>query len=119
MGAQKILSGEVASKRAKRVLYPLLIVYLLNFVSSVVRSQITGYSGFTSGTPDPAGYSVVEHGHTIHVSAGQYWFGHAQIIVLVIGAAAWFIARGYFFRTGDLKRESGISKNGLEPTLNA
>jgi hypothetical protein len=29
MGAQKILSGEVASKRAKRVLYPLLIVSLL------------------------------------------------------------------------------------------
>jgi hypothetical protein len=118
MGAQKILSGEIASTRAKRVLYPLLIVYLLNFVSSVVRSQITGYSGFTGGTPDPAGYSVVEHGHTIHVSAGQYWFGHAQVIVLVIGAAAWFIARAYFFRTGDLRRENGLSKNGLKPTVN-
>lgn len=114
----KILSGEAASERARRVLYPLIIVYLLNFVSIAIRWQITGYSGFTGGTPDPAGYSVVEHGHTIHVSAGQYWFGHAQIVVLVIGAAAWFIARAYFFGTGDLRRENGISKNGLDPTVN-
>jgi len=102
---REILSGEVTSQKARRVLYPLLIVYLLNFVSSAIRWQITGYSGFTSGTPDRAGYSVIEHGHTIHVAAGQYWCGRMQIVILVVGATAWFIARAYFFRTGDLRRE--------------
>jgi hypothetical protein len=86
-------------------LYPLLIVYLLNFVSSAVRWQLTGYSGFTTGTPDAAGYSVVEHGHTIHVTAGQYWFGRIQVVILFVGVVVWFIARAYFFRTGDLRRE--------------
>lgn len=99
------------------MLYPLLIVYFLNFVSSTVRWQITGYSGLTSGTPDPTGYSVVEHGHTIRVSVGQYWFGRMQILILIVGAAALFITRAYFFRTGDLRREEGPSKHALEPTV--
>ncbi len=101
----EIMSGETTSRRAKRVLYPLLLIYFFNFVSSVVRWRITGYSGFTTGVPEGEGYSVIEHGHTIHVTAGQYWLGHAQLLVLIIGLVAWFVARAYFFRTGDLKRD--------------
>jgi len=105
MTSNEILSREVTSRRAKRVLYPLLTVSFLNFVSFVVRSQLTGYSGITTGTPDGAGYSVVEHGHTIHVTAGQYWFARIQIVILLVGVVVWFITRAYFFRTGDLRRE--------------
>ena len=105
MISREILSGEISSRRAKRVLYPILIIYLLNFISTAVRWQLTGYSGFTSGTPDGAGYSVVEHGRTIHVTTGQYDLGRIQMVVLFVGVAAWFIARAYFFRTGDFRRE--------------
>jgi hypothetical protein len=105
MVSKEILSGEVTSRRAKRVLYPLLVVYLFNFVSSAIRWQVTGYSGFTTGAPDASGYSVVEHGHTMHVTACQYWLGHIQILILVVGVGAWFVARAYFFRSGDLRRE--------------
>jgi hypothetical protein len=101
----EILSGEITSRRAKRVLYPLLVIYLFNFISLVVRWQITGYSGFTSGTPEGAGYSVIEHGRTIHVTAVQYWLGHTQLLILIVGLVAWFVARAYFFRTGDLRRD--------------
>src|SRR5436309_2215107 len=41
MISKEILSGEVSSRKARRVLYPLLIVYLLTFVSSAIRWQIT------------------------------------------------------------------------------
>jgi hypothetical protein len=105
MISKEISSGEVTSRRAKRLLYPLLVVYLLNFVSSAVRWQVTGYSGFTTGAAEASGYSVVEHGHTIHVTAGQYWLGRIQILILIVGVVAWFVARAYFFRTGDLRRE--------------
>ena len=105
MFSKEILSGEVTSRRAKRVLYPLLIVYLLNFVSSAVRWQMAGYSGFTTGTPEGAGYSVIEHGHTIHVTTGQYWVGRVQMVILFVGVIAWFVTRAYLFRTGDLRRE--------------
>ena len=105
MISKEIQSGEVTSRRAKLVLYPLLVVYLLNFVSSAIRWQMTGYSGFTTGTPEGPGYSVVEHGHTIHVTASQYWLGRIQIVILIVGVVAWFIARAYFIRTGDLRRE--------------
>jgi hypothetical protein len=109
MVSKEILSGEVTSRRAKLVLYPILVIYLLNFVSSAVRWQITGYSGFTTGTLDGSGYSVVEHGHTIHVTPGQYHFGRIQMVILFVGVAAWFIARAYFFRTGDLRREKNTA----------
>ena len=101
----EILSGEVTSRSAKRVLYPIIIISILNFVSSVVRWQVTGYSGFTRGTPDGAGYSVVEHGRRIYLSAGQYRLGRLQIAILFVGVVVWFMARVYFSRTGDLRRE--------------
>ncbi len=105
MISKEILSGEVTSRRAKRVLYPILLIYLLNFVSSAIHLQLTGYSGFTTGTPDEVGYSVVEHGRTIHVTSGQYWLGRVQLLILVVGLVTWFVARAHFFRTGDLRRE--------------
>lgn len=104
MVSNEIRSGEIRTHKAKRVLYPLLLVYLINFVSFVVRSQLTGYYG-TTGAPDTAGYSVVEHGHTFHVTAGQYWLSRIQILLLIAGVIAWFVARACFFRTGDLIRE--------------
>jgi hypothetical protein len=97
MVTTEILSGETTSRRAKRVLYPLLLIYTFNFFSSVVRWQISGYSGFTTGTPERAGYSVIEHGRTIHVTAWQYWLGHFQLLILIVGLVAWFVARAYFF----------------------
>src|SRR5437867_9534063 len=100
----EILSGEITSRRAKRVLYPILLIYTFNLFSSIVRWQITGYSGFTSGVPEREGYSVIEHGRTINVTAAQYWLGHFQFLILIVGLVAWFVARAYFFRTGDLRR---------------
>ena len=104
MNTTEILSGETTSRRAKRLLYPMLLIYLVNFISSIVRWQITGYSGFTSGTAEGSGYSVIEHGRTIHVTAAQYWIGHTQGLILIVGLVAWFVARAYFFRTGDLRK---------------
>jgi hypothetical protein len=101
----ELKSGEVTTRRAKLVLFPLIIIYVVDFFSSIVRWQLTGYSGFTSGSHEATGYLVVEHGHTIHVTAGEYWLGHIQIIILVVGLVAWFAARAYFFHTGDLRRE--------------
>ncbi len=105
MISTEILSGETTSRRAKRVLYPLLLIYTVNFFSSVVRWQISGYSGFTSGVPEREGYSVIEHGRTIHVTAAQYWLGRFQLLILIVGLVVWFVARAYFFRTGDLRRD--------------
>jgi hypothetical protein len=50
MNTTEILSGETTSRRAKRVLYPLLLIYLVDFVSCIIRWQMTGYSGFIAGS---------------------------------------------------------------------
>jgi hypothetical protein len=105
MFSKEIMSGEITSRKAKLVLYPILVIYILNFVSLAVCWQITGYSGFTAGTADGTGYSVVEHGRTMHVTTAQYRLGRIQVVTLFLGVAIWFIARAYFFRTGDLRRE--------------
>jgi|HubBroStandDraft_1064217.scaffolds.fasta_scaffold387055_2 hypothetical protein len=101
----EIRNGEVTSRRAKLVLYPIILLYVADFISMFFHMGATGYSGITSGTLEPGGYSVVEHGHAIHVTVTQYWLGRAQMIILVVGLATWFIARAYFFHTGDLRRE--------------
>jgi len=104
MSSREILTGEITSPRAKRVLYPMLAAYLINFILAAFRWQMTGYSGLTSGTPEQPGYSVVEHGRSFHVSTSQYWLGRLQIVLVIFGVLAWFIVRAYFFRTGDLRR---------------
>ena len=114
MISKEILSGEITSRRARRVLYPILVIYALNFFSLMVRWQMTGYSGLSGGTSDAAGYSVVEHGHTFHVTAGQYWLGKVQFLILVAGIVAWFVARAYFFRTGDLRREKPAAQEVMD-----
>ena len=61
-----MITGEITSARAKRILYPFLFTFLLYFIVLVVRWQMTGASGFTTGSPEGSGYSVVEHGRTLH-----------------------------------------------------
>src|SRR5580765_5141100 len=58
----ELISGETTSRKAKRVIFPLFLVYFFDFISSIVRWQLTGFSGFTAAAPEGAGYSVVEHG---------------------------------------------------------
>ena len=102
--SKEVATGEITSAKARWILYPIIAVYLINFVSATIRWQLTGYSGFTTGTPQPGGYSVIEHGHPIFVTVGQYWLSRFQIGLLIVGVAAWFAARAYLFRTGDLRR---------------
>jgi len=101
----ELRSGEVTTRRAKLILFPILLVYLTDFVAMIVQWWLTGYSGITSGTRDSTGFVVIEHGHTVHVTKGQYWFGHLLIAILLVGLVAWFTARAHLFHTGDLKRE--------------
>ena len=115
MISKEIITGEITSRRAKRVLYPIIAVYLINFVVIVIRLQITGYSGITVGTPQPGGYSVVEHGHAIYVTTGQYWLGRIQMLILIVGMLAWFVARAHLFRTGDLRRAGKDARPTNEP----
>jgi hypothetical protein len=103
MITNEILTGEITSPRAKRVLYPLAAVYLINFVLIAIRWQLTSYSGFAVGTPQDGGYSVIEHGQSIHLTTSQYWLGRLQILFLILGMLTWFITRAHFFRTGDLR----------------
>jgi hypothetical protein len=102
--ANELMSGETTSRKAKLVMFPLLLIFLLNFILSIVRWQHTGFSGFTSGTPEPTGYSVVEHGRTFHLTPGEFWLGRIQAIIFVISFVAWFVARIYFLHSGDIKR---------------
>lgn len=100
----ELISGETTSRKAKLVMLPLLLIFLLNFISSIVRWQLTGFSGFTSGTPEPGGYSVVEHGRTFHITPAEFWLGRIQAIVFIASFVAWFVARIYFLHNGDIKR---------------
>jgi hypothetical protein len=102
--ANEITSGETMSRKAKFVMFPLLLIFLLNFILSIIRWQHTGFSGFTAGTPEPGGYSVVEHGHTFHITPTEFWFGRSQAVIFIASFVAWVVARMYFLHNGDIKR---------------
>ena len=99
----EIMTGEIASRKAKRVLYPIIGIYLANFVLMAVRWQMIGYSGVTAGRREDGGYAVVEHGQAVFVSAGEYWFSRIQVFILIAGLFVWFIARARLLRSGDLR----------------
>ena len=103
------------SSKAKRILYALFFVFLLNFVLFIVRWQMTGDSGATPGKAENGGYRLVEHGRIIHVSRGEYLLSRVQIMSLGVCFVAVFITRAYFCRTGDLKRlDSTASSNAKQ-----
>ena len=86
-------------------MFPLFLIYFCDFISSTVRWQLTGFSGFTAATPEAAGYSVVEHGRTFHLTPGQLWLGRIQAVIFIVCFVAWFVARVYFLHTGDIRRD--------------
>lgn len=106
----ELLSGETTSRKAKYVMFPLLLIGLLDFVLSTVRWQLTGFSGFTVGTAERTGYSVVEHGRTFHLTVPEFWLGRLQAVVFIVSFAAWFAARVYFLHSGDIKRNKPVSQ---------
>jgi len=99
-----MLSGEIISVRAKKVLYPIFFIALLNFVLFAVRWQMTNDSGMTIGKAESGGYRLVEHGRVVYVSGQEYLLARIQGVSLVACFAALFIARAYFSHTGDLKK---------------
>jgi hypothetical protein len=101
----ELISGETTSPRAKRVLFPLFLISFFDFISATVRWGLTGFSGLTTVTPDGAGYVAVEHGHTFHITSGEFWLGRIQALIFIVCFVVWFLARAYFFHTGDLKRD--------------
>lgn len=107
--ANEPMSGETTSRKAKLVMFPLMFIFLLDFISSIIRWQLTGFSGFTAGTPESTGYSVVEHGRTFHLTPAEFWFGRVQAIIFVISFLAWFVARAYFLHSGDIKRNKSAA----------
>jgi len=106
-----MLSGEIMTKRAKRVLYPLFWITLLNFVLFCIRWQFTGASG-QAGEVDGNGYTVVEHGHTLHLTANTYWLARIHVVSVVVCIVAGVIARAYFFAQGDLKKLKSRKTDG-------
>jgi len=103
--ADELLSSETTSRRAKLVLFPLFLIYFLDFISSTIRCGFTGFFGFESVTPEVGGYSFVEHGHMFHITPGEFWLGRIQAVVFICCFVAWFVARAYFLHSGDLKRD--------------
>ena len=107
--ANELLSGETTSRRAKRGMFPLFLLYFFDFISSTVRCGLTGFLGFESVTPEKIGYSVVNHGRTFHLTPGQLWLGRIQAVVFIICFVAWFVARIHFLHTGDIKRDKACA----------
>ena len=101
----EIRSGETTSRRAKRILFPLFLIYIFDLISSVIRCGLTGFFGFESATTEKAGYSVVNHSHTYHLTPGEFWLGRIQTFIFIVSFVAWFLVRAYFSQTGDLKRD--------------
>ena len=99
-----MLSGETISKKAKWIIYPIFFIFLFDFILFLIRWQLTGDSGTTTGKIVDDDYRIIEHGRTINVSGTEYFFCRIQLISLVVCFFAVIISRVYFFRTGDLKK---------------
>jgi hypothetical protein len=107
--ADELISSETTSRRAKRVMFPLFLIYFLDFIAFMIRCGLTRFAGFESVMPEVGGYSFVEHGHTYHITPGEFWLGRIQAVVLIFSFVALFIARTYFLHSGDLKRNKSAA----------
>ena len=103
-----MLSGEIISKKAKRVLYPVFFIFLFNFILFLIRWQVTKDSGATVGVVEGDGYRIVEHGHTLYVTSAEYWLSRMQLVSLAVCFMAVLATRIHFYRTGDLKKTTSI-----------
>ncbi len=94
------------SERAKRVMYPALVVVFVTFFSFLVHMLILGTSAFPGGGKLVEGrYLVKDHGKTFEMTCAQYWFSyiHGVVLVAVFVLTALLVVRFYY--TGDLRDE--------------
>ena len=93
------------SDRARRVLLPGLVVFLVTFFSFVVHLLVLGTSAFPSGHIVDGKYLVEEHAKVIELTATQYWFSYIHgVVLVVVGAVLAILAVVYYYR-GDLRDE--------------
>ena len=96
----------IMSARAKRVLYPALAVWLVIFVSFVVNIFVLGTSAFPGGGKFVDGrYLVSDHGKTIALTVGEYWFSYVHGIVMVSVLAVVVALIAIYYWRGDLRDE--------------
>lgn len=96
----------IMSARAKRVLYPVYVVWLVTFISFVVHLFVLGTSAFPGGGKFVDGsYLIEEHGKIIVLTGREYWFSyvHGLILVAVLAVLVTLIVT-YYWR-GDLRDE--------------
>ena len=101
----ELLTGEITSRKAKRVLFPLCLILFVNFVAFAIHYWSLGASAFPGGRIESGHYYVIEHGHRVDFTPAQYWLSYIHGVSVVVGILAWFAIRTYFRHTGDLKRE--------------
>jgi len=93
--------------KSRRVLYPLLIVGMLDFLGFWFQ---TGASAFPLGGRVRDGHYVVrDHGRDYELTSTQFWLSYihgASCAVLIFGYVGAFL---YFRQTGDLKRVTSDS----------
>lgn len=99
-----MLSRETISRRGKKILFPIFIAFLLDFLLFAIRWQMTGDSGTVTGQRENSGFLLVEHGRTIHVSALEYVLCRFQLASLVLLFVSLFIARAYLLWSGDVRK---------------
>jgi len=97
------------SRRAKRVLYPALVVAIVTFLSFLAHLLLLGTSAFPGGRVVDGRYLVEEHGRVIELTARQYWFSYIHGVVLVAVFAIVAVLVVVFYWRGDLKDEYHVA----------
>ena|ERR1043166_605001 len=91
--------------KAKRVLYPLLIIDIIDFAGYWFHSGMLPASAFPFGGSARDGrYIVRDHGRDHALTPAQFWLSYvhgASVALIIIGYLGAFL---HFRRTGDLKR---------------
>src|SRR5580765_91081 len=108
-GIARMKRVHTMSRRAKRVLYPALVVAIVTFLSFLAHLLLPATSAFPGGRVVDGRYLVEEHGRVIELTARQYWFSYIHGVVLVAVFAIVAVLVVVFYWRGDLKDEYHVA----------
>jgi hypothetical protein len=93
------------SPRARRILFPVLALLIILFLSFIIHTVILGTSAFPGGKIVDGRYYVEEHGGTIELTHRQYWVSYIHGVVTVSIFGVFFGTVAVLYATGDLKSD--------------
>jgi len=103
MKKRRLKKKQITSRRAKRVLLPLWIFAVINFVFFFIYTITNRGTAFIAGKHDETGYYIIDHGIRVDFDATTYWVGCVQGWLMLISVVLSILCAWFFYCKGEIK----------------